>query len=291
MGKITFRPLVQVLNRTKAVAVLPVLGSIIFAAGSAAFWPSFVFTQEGNSAANIGATLFVFGSIFFFVAPVLDYLDMTYSAYDLRESAELATEADKKYKALYKAQLIRTTRVNAILYSVSGVCFIAGSILFYPGLWLMTTHGAWLFVMGSVINVLAAALATASALDMRKMAPVEVQFDSTRIMDETFTVASCLLYIVGDCTFTVGSVLFFPVMMEGGRLRPILFKTVVEMGAINYKAAIGLFIVGSIIFMVGSLIDLYVVLRDKKGRSTPTSPTIKITSGASPSEKTGLICS
>jgi len=264
MGKITFRPVVTVLFRTKVVAAMPVLGSLMFLVGSMAFLPHFIFGPPTTSvdaqefAAVSGASCFIAGSCFFFIAPALDFLDMTYSARDLKASAAAETQLEKKYKAMYEATIILGTRVNALLYAVSGACFIAGSALFLPDYWIQTSQGAWLFLMGCIINILGAILATGAALQLHEKIP---KSDDGYLSDEMYTIISCSLYILGDVIYAIGSILFFPhnILLQ----TPTNLTAVFSYEAIAYRSSIILFITGSIIFLIGSSIDLYVVARTR----------------------------
>jgi len=257
MGKITFRPVVQVLFRTKVVAVLPVLGSIMFTVGSVAFLPNLIAASEQFATVS-GASCFIAGSCFFFIAPTLDFLDMTYSARDLKASAAAETHLEKRYKSMYEAAIILGTRVNALLYAVSGACFIAGSALFLPAYWVQTTQGAWLFLMGCIINILGAILATGAALQLHQKAP---KSDDGYLSDEMYAIISCSLYILGDVIYAIGSILFFPhnILLQ----TPTNLTAVFSYEAIAYRSSIILFITGSIIFLIGSSIDLYVVARTR----------------------------
>jgi len=289
MGKITFRPVVTVLFRTKVVAAMPVLGSFMFLVGSVAFLPHFIFVtplriayevkpdegspeDESEFAAVSGASCFIAGSCFFFIAPALDFLDMTYSARDLKASAAAETQLEKKYKAMYEATIILGTRVNALLYAVSGACFIAGSALFLPDFWIQTSQGAWLFLMGCIINILGAILATGAALQLHEKIP---KSDDGYLSDEMYTIISCSLYILGDIIYAIGSILFFP--DQFGILTSYNVTALVSYRAIAYQSSIILFIVGSIVFLVGSGIDLYVVTRTR--RSHEGLPSVSESSG------------
>jgi len=282
MGKITFRPVVTVLFRTKVVAAMPVLGSLMFLVGSMAFLPHFIFGPPTTSvdaqefAAVSGASCFIAGSCFFFIAPALDFLDMTYSARDLKASAAAETQLEKKYKVMYEAAIILGTRVNALLYAVSGACFIAGSALFLPDFWIQTSQGAWLFLMGCIINILGAILATGAALQLHEKIP---KSDDGYLSDEMYTIISCSLYILGDIIYAIGSILFFPeqysVLYNVTALYS--FTALYSYQSIAYRPSIILFIVGSIVFLVGSGIDLYVVTRTR--RSHEGLPSVSESSG------------
>lgn len=155
MGKITFRKTIIVLFRSKLTATLPVIGSVIFTVGSVFFWPTLRIV-DGTKAGSVsvGASLFVAGSALFTIAPLLDYADMSFALRDalVRKPSERGIGA---YERLYKAQIVRAQRANALLYACAGACFFAGSFLFYPEERMVTTHGAWLYLVGCVLSFLA----------------------------------------------------------------------------------------------------------------------------------------
>lgn len=161
MGKITFRRLTVTLVRSKINATLPVIGSGLFLVGSLYFWPDDLDrASDGNL--DMGASLFVAGSALYMIAPLLDYADMS-----LALSEDLARKPDEpgvgSYERLYKAQIVRSQRANALLFACGGTCFFAGSFLFFPEERMGTTHGAWLYLVGCVLSFLAGTRACACA--------------------------------------------------------------------------------------------------------------------------------
>ena len=119
------------------------------------------------------------------------------------------------YQRLYKAQMLRTQRANAMLYALGGACFVAGSFLFYPAAKQETTHGAWLYLMGCVLSFLGAFLAASTAHELKKTsepwvvkAPEGQWYFMWFWSDEDAQIASCALYMLGDLVFIVGSVRF-----------------------------------------------------------------------------------
>ena len=154
MGKITFRRVHSVILRSKVNAILPVLGGVAFLVGSVYFWPELA--QGSSSAGDVGASLFTFGSFLYLVAPLFDFLDMQFSLSDMMTEefgvVEEASGRENRFERLYKAQMLRVQRANTMLYAVSGVCFVAGSFLFFPWARAQSTHGAWLYLMGCAIS-------------------------------------------------------------------------------------------------------------------------------------------
>ena len=221
MAKVTFRRTLRVLARSKLNALLPVIGGLLFLIGSVFFWPSL--ELFGMDPDDVGATLFLTGSVLYLVAPVLDYMDMTYSLEDT-----LQQPSTNQYERLYRvrklrtdimlwlscaavrpprchllslsprisscrpqnftcpgspinfaqAQITRTQRANTLLYSVAGVCFVLGSVLFYPRFRAESTHGAWLYLMGCVLSFIGAFLAASTAHELKKTAEEQTPLKS-----------------------------------------------------------------------------------------------------------------
>jgi len=113
-------------------------------------------------------------------------------------------------------------------------------------------HGGWLYITGCMLTMLGALLAAITAVEMRKTekhytyrgGPITLSCWS----DETATVVSCLFYITGNIVFILGSVLFFPRILEAG-------------GPIIRMTAVLLFLLGSLLFTTGALIDFLVLVR------------------------------
>lgn len=310
MGKITFRKTVIVLFRSKVAAVLPVLGGIAFLVGSFYFWPETEVNDSKEDAIFYGASWYVSGSAFYLIAPLLDYADMSFALRDaLKKNPFLSPTQEYRgagaYERLYKAQIVRSQRANALLYACAGVCFFAGSFLFYPDQRTVTTHGAWLYLVGCVLSFLAAFLAASTAYELKKAAKeAELEkadprpwarastaeegarhvtsapaasgspdlfpqpgegFDEPNWLcsmlvfdkvwsDEDYQIISCGLYMIGDVIYAVGSVCFFPKII-------IKDHMLVEGAPLFERAAVILFVIGSVLFILGALVDLAVVLR------------------------------
>lgn len=286
MGKITFRRVREVQTRSKITAALPIVGGLLFLCGSIAFCPGIFATDDLG--AEAGATLFLAGSVLFFAVPVLDYWDMTTSIERLTTFKDgAAAEAGKDagadaYERLYKAQLLRTQRANALLYAVSGASFIGGSCLFYPSMHAITAmHGAWLYLLGCVVGFLGAFLAASTAYELRKTAesssyPRDSCLNLYCWTDEAAQIVSCSLYMVGNVLFLAGSIFFFPPLYVASQtLDAHLFVSVPLAGAVNVtvnvvdddrflRAAVGVFVAGSLFFIIGATIDLLALLRSHR---------------------------
>lgn len=218
MAKITFRRVVRVLLVSKVNATLPIVGGACFITGSVFFVPGLEI-HDPDFCGTVGAWLFLGGSICYLVAPLVDLFDMSFSINDISDAPP--TEASSKYENLYKAQMKRTQRANALLYAVSSLAFVVGSVFFFPSMryGLDATYGAWTYLMGCVISFLAAGLAACTAHELRKTAepfqpPHKRLLDLWWWSDEDAHMFSCLLYMLGNLLFAVGSVLFFPIVYD-----------------------------------------------------------------------------
>ena len=91
------------------------------------------------------------------------------------------------------------------------------------------------------------------------------------LADEDAQMISCALYMLGDLMYGVGSVLFFPQLYstpaKGNDYHEMLdldTGNVMEIGHVAEIPAVVLFVVGSVVFVVGALLDLMVLLRSNK---------------------------
>ena len=133
-----------------------------------------------------------------------------------------------------------------------GAFFVGGSALFYPAMEHLIMHGGWLYITGCILVLLAALLGVLTAYEMRKTAAPSA---AGRWSDEEATMLSCGAYVVGNVTFIVGSIMFFPRILEAG-------------GPVIRLSAVWLFVLGSCVFLAGALIDLLCV--QQAGRATTT---------------------
>jgi len=219
----------------------------------------------------LAASLFTTGSIFFMIAPLVDYLNMTYGIEQTRDPPAPEKET-AQLEWLYIQQMMRTQRANTILYFVGGACFVAGSILFYPSMRTEATHGAWLYLTGCFIVFLGAMLAAFTAAELRKTSSHAAYARSWWTLwwwsDEDVQIFSCSLYMVGNAIFAAGSICFFPkITFLGG--------VVIEDERLSEYAAAVLFIVGSPIFFVGACTDLLALLREGTDKQTEASALVQ----------------
>ena len=168
MAKLTFRRVNHVMHRYYVVASLPVVGGVLFLFGSLFFVPE----AASHRSHIIGATCFIIGSVCYLIAPVMDFCELQVNLENLADQAPPSRSRDSHFEVLYKSQLLQMQRATTILYSVAGVCFIVGSILFYPSRYstMWYTHGDWLFISGCLLSGVGATLALLTALELRKTA-------------------------------------------------------------------------------------------------------------------------
>jgi hypothetical protein len=252
MGKATNYRVIAVSTIKYVVVALPCLGGLLFLLGSFTFWPG-----SSHDATNAGATCFLIGSLCYWAAPFLDFWELTHNLDNLADRpldlpvdlvspqhAQAAFNA-ALYEQLYKAHVLRLQRVNSIIFMAGGAFFVGGSALFYPAMEHLIMHGGWLYITGCILVLLAALLGVLTAYEMRKTAAPSA---AGRWSDEEATMLSCGAYVVGNVTFIVGSIMFFPRILEAG-------------GPVIRLSAVWLFVLGSCVFLAGALIDLLVVLR------------------------------
>ena len=243
MGKATNYRVVAVAPIKVVVVTLPCVGGLLFLVGSFCFWP-----DSSHDTANRGALAFLIGSFCYWGAPFLDYWELTHNLENLADRPlELPVEVSGPlhaqaafsaalYEQLYKAHVLRLQRVNSLIFMAGGTFFIGGSTLFFPIMEDLIAHGGWLYITGCMLVLLAALLGTLTAYEMRKTAqPCAAGSWS----DEEATMLSCAMYVLGNLTFIVGSVFFFPRILEAG-------------GPAIRLSAVWLFVLGSVIFFAGA---------------------------------------
>jgi len=261
MGKATFVRYVAVLPVRYVVVALPCAGGVLFLLGSFCFWPG-----SGEAATTVGAACFLVGSLCYWAAPFLDFWELTHNLDNLVDRPLVMPEAVSSaaharmsfhaalYEQLYKAHLLRLQRANSIIFMTGGAFFVAGSSLFFPAMEELIMHGGWLYITGCVLVLLAALLGALTAAEMQQTAAIRSGWS-----DEEATLLSCGFYVVGNLAFIVGSVLFFPRILEAG-------------GPPVRMSAVLLFVAGSLVFLAGALIDLLVVMRAAAAERRRSAP-------------------
>ena len=283
MAKLTFRRVVHVLHRYYAVAGLPVLGGVLFLFGSLFFLPE----AASHRSHVIGATCFIAGSVCYLVAPLMDFVELQINLSNLVDQIPQPSSGDdSQFEILYKSQLLQMQRATALLFCVAGVCFLAGSCLFYPSRHSTTwyTHGDWLYITGCLLSGMGSIFALLTAVELGKTAKTGLwsswsappslsppggedgeqahQMPSLlrrvcwlTLSDEEATVLSCVLYLVGNTLFVCGTLLFFPDILRRAREFEVGWDVPLENGAVFFFAS------GSVVFTLGAGVDLGVVVR------------------------------
>ncbi|MEE4161632.1 MAG: YrhK family protein [Woeseiaceae bacterium] len=95
----------------------------------------------------------------------------------------------------------RWETLNAVVYKLGGLVFVAGSILFFPRFAAYADLGAWVFFGGSLLYLLVTGHDFAEVWKARRAAKV-----SDRCSKLEYAAAAS--YLVGTLLFTVGSVFF-----------------------------------------------------------------------------------
>jgi len=264
---VTFYRMLQVPIAKLVTACMPITGSIFFLIGSPCYMPGGSETMK-----NVGGALFLVASVAFTIAPCLDAWEIFYEqnladappsfrgcekckecqpgGCAKRQVDDVVSHNTVDFEELYKGHLVKMQGANAVIYACGGVLFIIGSLLFFPFAQGLEVHANWLYISGCFVVVVGAALGVATALELKKTAAVVVY--NQRCLswsDEDATIFSCSVYIVGNVIFIISSVLFLP---------SVLATTKTSM----CWSAVGGFMVGSVCFLLGSLIDLLVLLRE-----------------------------
>ena len=223
MGKVTFRRVVNAHRRQLQIAALPIGGGLLFLVGSFCFWPGL-----GHVAVTAGALCFMLGSLLFWAAPLLDFYELTHNYSNLLEppldpTAALSGDISgvaALYEHLYKSHILRVQMANCLIYTIGGAFFVAGSALFFPEMEEIIYHGGWLYITGCMLMLAGALLALLTAFELRRTAlPLQFVAPPPRYLvpfwsDEQAQIASCSLYVAGNVVFILGSVLFFPRVLE-----------------------------------------------------------------------------
>ncbi|MFO7816665.1 MAG: YrhK family protein [Thermodesulfobacteriota bacterium] len=124
----------------------------------------------------------------------------------------------------------RWETINAIIYKLGGLVFIAGSILFFPALDAHRDLGCWIFFVGSVFYLVVTA---------HDLAEVRYNWKSMDAHDRwaKFEYSAALSYFWGTVLFTVGSIFF------------LSFVDLAIPGA-------WFFVLGSFLFVLGACINV-----------------------------------
>jgi hypothetical protein len=133
-----------------------------------------------------------------------------------------------------KAQF-RWETINAVLYKIGGLVFIAGSVLFFPRFEAYADLGAWIFFGGSLLYLV---VTVHDLVEVRRHWWIDKHHDRDTVLEY----AAAASYVWGTILFTVGSVFF--------------------LSAVGwFKAGAWCFVIGSLLFVVGAVINVLQIVR------------------------------
>jgi len=269
MGKVTYKRVIVVPTRSKIVATLPIFGASLFLIGSALFWPTGKNGTDSVPQDRAAAACFLVGSILYLAQPLADCYDLNCNVGNLVDADKDkrvrhwwnwwfgdSTEdmrKDPDYEFLYKSQILRIQGLNAGMFVLGAICFVIGSIFFFPYFQAYLVHGGWLYIVGCVVVMLGAFVSAMTAHELRKTAQ-QIKFGESYWelpwwSDEAATIVSCSLYMGGNGFLIVGCVFYFP--------------TIIAYGGVDIKyTAVIHFLIGSLLFMKAATIDFLVLYRD-----------------------------
>lgn len=206
-------------------------GGVIFLVGSILFFPAL------ERWSNVGAWLFVVGSLLYLVVNVHDAVEAILHRRALGHSPE------RTGLNLTVAKLTLET-IAIGTYLAGSVLFIFGSLFFLSEVdWV--TGGAWCFVIGSVLFVVGASV---NILQI---------FQAGTLVTMQLMNLTAVTFVIGSVLFAVASVPYMWSFAASGDRRTVL----------TYLAA--QFVLGSALFLVGGFLNYiraYLVIRRKLHR-------------------------
>lgn len=131
----------------------------------------------------------------------------------------------------------RWETVNAGLYKLGGLSFIAGSIFFFPEFGAYANIGAWIFFLGSLLYLVVTGHDTAEAVRYRLTHPGPT-------LEARLELTAAAAYLLGTILFTVGS---------------ILFLSFVD----REIAGAWCFVVGSLLFVLGACVNVLQIIKER----------------------------
>jgi len=152
---------------------------------------------------------------------------------------------------LYKRFIVKCQRLNCLMYCSAAVVFVLGSFFFLPQAHKYVPnkniHGCWLFMVGSAVSMCGAYIGAQTAQELGITAP-KANFPFAEhekrarhmwwLTDEEVTYRSCWSYMCGCISFIFGTAFFFPSETED-----------------CFKAGTILFVIGSLLFLLGATMD------------------------------------
>ncbi len=135
-----------------------------------------------------------------------------------------------------RARHFRWETINAIVYKLGGIIFIAGSVFFFPSLNAFINLGVWLFVGGSLLYALVTGHDMAEVINYRRTLKRK-----PTIWDQLEFWAA-VTYFIGSILFTVGS---------------LFFLTYIDL----LITGTWCFIIGSLLFIVGAIVNVLQIVQ------------------------------
>jgi hypothetical protein len=130
----------------------------------------------------------------------------------------------------------RWETINAVIYQVGGLFFIAGSVFFFPTLSAYANLGAWIFILGSLLYLVV------TGHDMAEV----IRYDRTRVRPSTvwdkLEFWAARTYVVGTVLFVAGSIFFLS-----------------SVGL--FTSGAWCFVIGSLLFVVGATINVLQIVQ------------------------------
>lgn len=132
----------------------------------------------------------------------------------------------------------RWETINAVLYQLGGLIFVAGSIFFFPSMEAYADLGAWLFISGSLVYLVV------TGHDLMEVQRHARNRGGSLTIWEKLEAVAAIAYVVGTVLFTIGSITF---------LSAVGF----------YVAGAWCFIIGSLFFILGATINVLQIVQAK----------------------------
>ncbi|MEZ5838502.1 MAG: YrhK family protein [Geminicoccaceae bacterium] len=132
----------------------------------------------------------------------------------------------------------RWETINAILYKVGGLMFIAGSIMFFPALEKYADLGAWIFFAGSLLYLLV------TGHDLVEVITYRHRLDRPPKIWRQLEAIAAVTYFTGTILFAIGSVFF------------LSWVSLFRPGA-------WCFVIGSLLFVVGAIVNVLQIVTAK----------------------------
>jgi len=201
-------------------------GGIIFLVGSVLFFPAL------DRWSNLGAWLFLVGSLLYLVVNTHDAIEVTRHYREMRRRSERTGPTPAVDKLRLEALATGT-------YLSGSVLFIIGSLFFLSEIdWVR--GGAWCFIVGSLLFVIGASVNVLQIVQAKTLVTLQ-------LMNLT-----AVTFVVGSVLFAVASVPYLWRFEAAGDRRLVL----------DFLAA--QFVLGSALFLVGGILNYlraYLVIR------------------------------